>query len=219
MRGDNFDLTQQKRAFLPKYSIQVIKNLALPLDNSEPSKKPFWIVKMSETALPRRRFLRGEFLHSLQSETVKVQGFQGVRPPWTVSESLFIQHCTTCGDCVKACETQILVQGQGGFPEVQFDKGECTFCQKCVDVCQQPVFRPVSEVAWRHKINITNECLTQKQVECRACQDSCEMRAIRFVPQLGKVAQPSLNLADCNGCGACISACPVSAIKLDYPQE
>ncbi|HDR1921431.1 TPA: ferredoxin-type protein NapF [Pasteurella multocida] len=174
---------------------------------------------MTVENVSRRHFLRGQFLTSLQSEKVKIQGFQGIRPPWSVDEQRFIQDCDRCGDCIAVCETQILIKGEGGFPEVQLRHGECTFCHKCVDVCQQPVFRPLSELAWTHKVAINKQCLTSKAVECRSCEDSCEMRAIYFKRQLGGISQPLLALENCNGCGACLRSCPVSAITLSLGQQ
>ncbi|PJG85979.1 ferredoxin-type protein NapF [Conservatibacter flavescens] len=172
-----------------------------------------------EHSLPRRRFLRGEFFTSLQSKTVQQQGFQGIRPPWAVDNQQFIEDCTRCGACIQACETRILVKGEGDFPEVHFDRGagECTFCQRCVTVCPQPIFRPLTEPAWFHRVEVSEACLTKKGIECRSCEDSCEMRAIRFKPTLGQVSQISLNLEDCNGCGACLKSCPTFAIKIIYP--
>ena len=176
---------------------------------------------MSEKILPRRQFLRGGFFASLQSETIKVQGFQGIRPPWSIDETMFVAGCTRCDDCIGVCETQILVRGDGGFPEVKFSQGECTFCQKCVDVCKQPIFRPhfdQNELPWLHKIDIQANCLAFNGVECRACEDNCESRAIRFKREIGGIAKPQVNLEACNGCGACIAVCPVSAVKIlrDY---
>lgn len=169
---------------------------------------------MTVENLPRRHFLRGQFLTSLQSEQVKQQGFQGIRPPWAVENTRFVQNCTRCDACIQACETTILIKGEGGFPEVQFRRGECTFCKRCVEVCPQPLFRLTTEPAWSHRVEITASCLTHKSVECRSCEDSCEMRAIRFKRQIGGVSQPILTLEACNGCGACIKSCPVSAIKV-----
>lgn len=174
---------------------------------------------MTNNDVSRRHFLRGGFLTSLQSQQVKQQGFRAIRPPWSVNESDFITACNRCGDCIQACETQILIKGEGGFPEVSFAKNECTFCQKCVDVCKQPVFRPLTQEAWSHKVEILAHCLTQKRVACRSCGDSCESRAIRFKPTLGGIAQIVLNIDDCNGCGACILSCPVDAIKISYPEN
>lgn len=169
---------------------------------------------MTVENLSRRQLLRGKFLASLHSQAEQTQGFEGVRPPWAVANHDFIESCTRCGDCIQVCESKILIKGDGGFPEVDFDKGECTFCQKCAVVCEQPIFRELSQPAWAHKIEITAQCLTEHKIECRSCQDSCPMSAIRFRLQLGGVAKPVVNSDSCNGCGACIAACPVSAIKI-----
>ena len=163
----------------------------------------------------RRGFLRGRFVKSLQTESEQL-GFNGIRPPWAVDNVLFVESCTRCGDCIAACETQIIVKGEGGFPEIHFSNGECTFCQKCVQVCEQPVFRAVTEQPWQHKVEIGEGCLTQHRIECRSCQDSCPMSAIRFRLQMGGVAQPVLGLESCNGCGACLSSCPVNAITIRH---
>ncbi|WP_288063619.1 ferredoxin-type protein NapF [Rodentibacter caecimuris] len=171
---------------------------------------------MSVENLPRRQFLRGKFLTSLHTENEQKQGFEGIRPPWAVSNNEFIEQCTRCDGCLSVCETKILVKGDGGFPEVQFENGECTFCRKCVEICQQPIFRPSNEQPWAHKAEISTNCLTQLGIECRSCQDNCPVNAISFHFQVGRVAQPLVNTDTCNGCGACLQNCPVNAIKLNH---
>ena len=173
---------------------------------------------MTVENLPRRQFLRGKFLSSLQNNPNR-EDFNGIRPPWSKDNHVFIVHCTRCGDCIQKCETHILIKGEGGFPQVQFNQGECTFCHRCVDVCQQPIFRPLEERPWEHWVEITSQCLTQRKIECRSCQDNCPMNAIRFHSQIGSMAQPIVNLDSCNGCGACLHSCPVSAIKITYPNN
>ena len=187
--------------------------MSLELDNA-PSKNTEFKKNMAIENPSRRQLLRGQFLQSLHSESAKIQGINAIRPPWSINEVDFTDKCTRCGDCILVCETQIIVKGDGGFPEIQFDKGECTFCQKCVLVCEQPIFRSLEEEPWTHKVEITTQCLTENRVECRSCQDSCPMNAIRFRLQLGGVAKPMLDLASCNGCGACLSVCPTKAIKI-----
>lgn len=168
---------------------------------------------LSNQALPRRAFLRGQFLQSLKTEQVRQQGYQAIRPPWA-DLAHFLQKCTACAQCVNHCETQIIKRGAGGYPEIDFSRGECSFCQQCVEVCPELVFRPTTEPAWQHKVAVSAACLLEKRVECRACGDSCESRAIGFKPSLGGIAQLQLNLDSCNGCGACLSICPTQAIKI-----
>ena len=170
---------------------------------------------LTNQSLPRRAFLRGQFLNTLKTEQTQLQGYSAVRPPWADLAN-FLEKCTACGQCVTACETKIIKQGAGGFPEVDFTLGdkECTFCEKCVKVCPEPVFLLTSEAAWSHKVEISEQCLLQRKIECRSCGDYCPERAVRFRPSLGGIAILSLDLTACNGCGACLSVCPVKAISL-----
>lgn len=155
--------------------------------------------------ISRVQFLRGD---------ISSRAFP-VRPPWSRDELTFTDICSRCGDCIKACETQILYAGQGGFPEVDFKKGECTFCEACVKNCKEDVFISTRQPAWNLKVSIEENCLAKQGVICMVCGEQCETRAIRFIPQVGQVPQPQMSLAACNGCGACYQPCPTQAIKLN----
>ncbi|MGF1685987.1 ferredoxin-type protein NapF [Photobacterium japonica] len=136
------------------------------------------------------------------------------RLPWVVDEDTFTDHCTRCNQCVSHCETQIITKGDGGFPTVDFQRGECTFCYRCADACPEPLFRPQAESPWDMVAAISTECLAQKNVECRSCGDMCETQAIGFKLQVGGVATPIIEADACTGCGACVAVCPTSAITL-----
>ncbi|EFX90547.1 ferredoxin-type protein NapF [Actinobacillus ureae] len=168
----------------------------------------------SQQSLPRRSFLRGHFLNALQTEQVKQQGHNAIRPPWT-NLADFYQKCTACNNCISACETQIIIKGASGYPEIDFNRGECTFCQACVKSCEADVFLAITEQPWTHKVEVQDSCLLKQRVECRSCGDSCESRAIRFRPALGGIANLVLDLTACNGCGACLSVCPTKAIRIN----
>lgn len=157
--------------------------------------------------LARRNFFRGK----------KISTPAAIRLPWVIDEQHFIDGCTQCGDCIKSCEENIIVKGDGGFPTIDFSKGECSFCQHCIAVCDQPLFvdkREQSQTAWQLDIKIKSNCLAMNQVVCQSCQDSCETEAISFKYLTSKTPQPQIELDKCNGCGACVSICPQAAIEL-----
>ncbi|MGF1699305.1 ferredoxin-type protein NapF [Photobacterium makurazakiensis] len=136
------------------------------------------------------------------------------RMPWVVDEDVFTDSCTRCNKCISACETQIITKGDGGFPIVDFNRGECTFCYRCADSCPEPLFQPQTEQPWPLVAQINEGCLAHKNIECRSCGDMCDVQAIHFKLQFGGVAKPELNWVDCTGCGACVSVCPTSAITM-----
>lgn len=79
-----------------------------------------------ETNHARRRVLRGHL-----SGVNRV-----VRPPWAHAEEQFVEQCSRCDDCIKQCPSAIIKRGSGGFPEIDFNEGECDFCGKCEVACQ-----------------------------------------------------------------------------------
>ena len=152
----------------------------------------------------RRSFLRG-----------RPRPQEQIRPPWALAEALFVDRCTRCNDCLKACPQKILVAGDGGYPTVDFGRAECTFCGECLAVCQPRALRRVEgELPWHRKALINDTCLARRGVECRVCADYCAVAAIRFAPRLGGNPRPEIDSATCTGCGACVGPCPTRAITI-----
>lgn len=137
-----------------------------------------------------------------------------VKLPWVNNLQQFTDLCTRCGKCEEVCETRIIQKGDGGYPSVDFTIDECTFCYKCAEICPEPIFNSADTEPWSAKAGISDTCLANNNVECRSCGDSCETMAITFKLRAGGVALPQLELADCNGCGACVSTCPTSSISV-----
>lgn len=153
----------------------------------------------------RRNFLRGR----------PSSGAARKNPPWALGGDAFVETCTRCGDCARACPTRIIVQGDGGYPTIDFGKGECTFCGECVIHCQpKALLREADAAPWDIRADINDDCLAKHQVECRVCGEMCDAGAIRFPPRLGGVAVPVFDGERCTGCGACVAPCPVSAIRV-----
>ncbi|MDV2056745.1 ferredoxin-type protein NapF [Salmonella enterica] len=141
----------------------------------------------------------------------------GILPPWARETTYFLAHCLRCDACIQACETNILQRGAGGYPSVDFKQGECSFCYACAQSCTESLFLPRHTRAWDLIFTLTENCLARQSVECHRCQDSCEPMAITFRPTLSGIYQPQLDPQACNGCGACVAICPVSAIKAENP--
>ena len=130
----------------------------------------------------------------------------------------FIESCERCDDCITACPENILVRGDGGFPEVNFKLGECTFCTQCAQSCQAGSIQnfysnlhsdsssnrySIAAKAWNLDVSISSKCLSLNAVVCRACGDNCEPQAIRFQLKVGGISEPQITAEDCTGCGAC----------------
>lgn len=151
----------------------------------------------------RRRFLRFAPANAARAP---------IRPPWALAPSEFLSTCTRCDQCARACPTRIIARGDGGYPEVSFRAGECTFCGACAEACT-PRALSTARPTWRLQPELASSCLARGSVLCRACADVCDRAAIRFTL---RAPRPSVQVdaSACNGCGACVRSCPVSAISM-----
>lgn len=142
-------------------------------------------------------------------------GEDAIRPPWSVETHLFAQKCTGCSACIETCPEQILILDERKLAKVDFQKGECTFCTDCATSCKDgAIIITDLTTPWSLDISIEGKCLAMKGVECRICDDQCEVRAIRFRLTPGGVSLPQLNKDICTGCGACVAPCPTQAIEI-----
>lgn len=142
-----------------------------------------------------------------------------IRPPWAKTDIEFTDICTRCDLCINHCETGIIKRGDGGFPEIDFNLGECTFCQQCIKQCKEPLFDPQQRQPWQIKAIIQDACLAFTGIWCQSCKDACDHSAIQFTPTLGQAPIPKIQLDACTGCGACVQPCPANAIKLSTPSN
>lgn len=163
-------------------------------------------------AVSRASFLRGSFLKEIRPP----------RPPWAVQDDAFGSSCDRCGECLSACPEGILRRGRGGYPEVDFARGECTFCAACVEVC------PTGALArdacrdrppWELKAHVDGACLARRGVACRVCEEHCEARAIRFRLAPRGSLDPRVDPGLCTGCGGCYRSCPAEAIGMEAPAQ
>lgn len=154
----------------------------------------------------RRNFLRGRFARQRKALP---------RPPWALAEEAFLQVCTRCADCQPVCPTGVISTRDGGYPALDFGVGECTFGAACADACGSGALqREEGLPRWLLRATIGERCLAVRQVECRTCGGHCRAAAIRFMPRVGNVSLPVVDVSRCTGCGACVMPCPTAAISI-----
>jgi ferredoxin-type protein NapF len=139
---------------------------------------------------------------------------QPVRPPWSRVDR-FTDLCSRCLRCAASCPEDIIVRGDGGFPELDFSRGECSFCGACAAACPEPVFESREAAPWQARAVIDSACLAAHGVVCRTCRDECPADAIHFMLAAGRAGRPRVDVDRCTGCGACVAPCPADAIRID----
>lgn len=159
-----------------------------------------------------------------------------VRPPGSVPEREFLQMCIRCGECFKACPSDVLQplgfqQGLEGLwtPYVNADWAGCaSSCNGCGQVCPTGAIRALSLEEKRHtRMGLAfiylQTCLPHAgQEACQLCVDECTSagyNAIEFtqvgteVDDAGQPIEGTGFLAPimiddkCVGCGLCQTRC------------
>ena len=95
---------------------------------------------------------------------------------------------------------------------------KCTGCRLCELACSfqhNKVFRPAAsrvsvQLLAKDGFSFPELCMKCDDTPCMAI---CEPKAIAKDPQTGVM---HINLADCNGCKRCISACKYGGVEYDY---
>ena len=134
-----------------------------------------------------------------------------IRPPYNIDKELFESECPTCeGLCKNVCEEKIIIIKDDKTPILNFTKGGCTFCQKCLEVCDSGVL-----VDSEKKVDITIKinqltCMAWQKTICTSCKDPCLDNAINF----SGYWYPEIDMNKCTGCGFCLSVCPIGAIDI-----
>ncbi len=170
----------------------------------------------------RRRFIKESVLSLARTaqeyvthrdaprEEAVVQTFRadGLRPPGAVEESLFLERCTKCGDCVKACPYgSITLSQRDGTPEIFPDQHPCYLCHDfpCIASCGTEALIPVDgpEEVKLGVAEVLHRVCTAGQ-GCHACVSQCPMDALSM--NFGTLR---LHVAPerCVGCGICEQTC------------
>ncbi|MDB4582006.1 4Fe-4S binding protein [Draconibacterium sp.] len=202
---------------LRKFGLQFINKKQLAVDSRKSNRRLFIA---SGTGL-----LAGLLIPRIfQSEKV-----QFIRPPASLPDRLFNTLCVRCGNCIKACPTNIITHYSGKesltawmTPEVTFKNGgyckqDCNLCGTvCPSGSISPFTIPAKQTLFMASVEIgLDKCLLTQQTECDRCKAVCSYSAIEIVQTDSfLIMKPVVDFLKCVGCGACAVVCPADTIKM-----
>jgi len=131
-----------------------------------------------------------------------------LRPPGAQAEALFLERCTRCGDCIKACPYHsIKADPQSGSPVIFPDEMACHLCEDfpCIASCETEALLPVDslmEVAMG-KAAVAHRLCTAGQ-GCHACVSQCPLEALSMDFDAFRLV---VTEERCVGCGLCEQTC------------
>jgi ferredoxin-type protein NapG len=145
-----------------------------------------------------------------------------VRPPGALPEAAFIETCSQCGDCVRACPADAIKMDAnvaGGFPHIVPRESPCVICDdlSCMKVCPTDALvlvDAVSEIRMGLAMVDDQTCLRGPDgsgEDCQLCVQQCPVgeSAIR----IGTDSLVEVRDA-CTGCGVCERACPTEPASI-----
>lgn len=130
-----------------------------------------------------------------------------LRPPGAVDEALFLERCTRCGDCVKACPYQTIRVDARGLPVIFPDEVPCRLCEDfpCISACGTEALLPVAhrgQVAMGLAVVSSRSCTAEQG--CHACVSQCPTEALTMDFESYRLLVTSDR---CVGCGMCEQVC------------
>jgi len=179
----------------------------------------------SDPSLGRRHFLRqsavslGVTVHefikhrdaSVPQQTTRQPALiptHWLRPPGAVEESLFLDRCTQCGDCLEVCPVRAIQKHPEDETPILFpEKTSCELCDDfpCIRVCETEALVPVGS---RKDVQMGLAAVVQRDCTathgCHACVSKCPLDAIEKDFASLKIV---IDGARCVGCGMCLQTC------------
>lgn len=139
-----------------------------------------------------------------------------LRPPGAIAEKSFVDVCSRCGNCVKACPAQcIKIDPSGalgaGAPYIDPDAMPCVVCDGlvCMRDCPSGALIPTAlgllDMGTARWDSAT--CVRHRGQDCTICIDQCPIGSVAIELRAGRV-----HVIDdgCIGCGVCQHYCPTT---------
>jgi ferredoxin-type protein NapG len=131
-----------------------------------------------------------------------------LRPPGAVPESLFLERCTRCADCAKACPyDSITFDVRDGSPQIFPDDRPCYLCEDfpCIAACGTDALLPLANRALV-KMGLARVSLRDCTADqgCNACVSQCPTDAVVMDFEALRVVVVE---EQCVGCGMCEHTC------------
>jgi len=165
----------------------------------------------------RRAFLSGDLLTRAGRQAARrLEQPWGPRPPW-LAAIVRGGACVDCDQpCREACKPALIhfhpeEHAQAGTPYLRFDDTGCNFCGDCVNACPETVRVPAGKPRLGLARVDQGRCLPWRQVICINCKGRCPEDAIVWDER----SRPAVSVDRCNGCGACVGACPPGALSVE----
>lgn len=131
-----------------------------------------------------------------------------LRPPGAVEEATFLDRCTRCQDCAKACPHGSISFSQAdGTPVIFPDTVPCYLCHDlpCSAACAtEALLLPVGPEAVRMGVAQVSERFCTASQGCHACVSKCPMDALGM--DFGDM-RLRVDSHRCVGCGVCEHVC------------
>ena len=147
-------------------------------------------------------------------EPIRRSSLPVLRPPGALAESGFLDACTRCGECVKACPAAAIQIDETGYngmgaPYVDPEVMPCVVCDElaCMKVCPTPAlgYLPKWLIHMGTAVWDPDTCVRQYDSSCTTCIDQCPIGADAIELRDGNV---HVKEHGCTGCGACQYYCP-----------
>ena len=130
------------------------------------------------------------------------------RPPWALSNALFLALCTQCHQCIDQCPMRVLGKSDetaeilSGRPISDLAHGSCNFCGQCVDNCPTGALSREQGVKKQAAPSLVGSCQLELGMHCSFCQEACPESAIEYIEK-----KPVIDHDRCTGCGECALDC------------